>query len=127
MSIPYDENTYRAELKRVVDGDTLEIVADLGLRVKRNLYIRITNINAPELRRGTEEEKERGRAAKEYAKELFAKMVETGETVYVKFRKGKSFDRWLGRVYANLPDESVMDFGEEMVKAGHAEAVGDGW
>ena len=123
MSIPYDENTYRCELKRVVDGDTLEIVADLGLRVKRNLYIRITNINAPEVRGP---EKELGKEASAYAQELFDQMVATGEPVYVRFKKGKSFDRWLGRVFVNLPDGSVMDFGEEMEKAGHAEAVEDG-
>lgn len=117
MSLPYDENTYHCRLLRVVDGDTLQIQVDLGLRVERNLYVRIGNINAPEIRG---EEKELGKAASTFAQVLFDRMVAIGRPVLVKFGKGKSFDRWIGQIYVNLEDGSVLDFGAEMVKAGHA-------
>jgi len=39
---------YRAKLKRVVDGDSLYLVLDLGLFVWRPVEIRLLNVYAPE-------------------------------------------------------------------------------
>jgi len=118
MSYQYESNTYRCELLRVVDGDTLQLRVDLGLRCERTLYIRIADINAPE-KRG--EERELGKAAAAHAQVVFDEMVGTGQPVYAKFRKGKSFDRWVGEIFVALGDgDTAMDFGDEMVKAGHA-------
>ena len=40
---------YRAELDRVVDGDTLDVVIDLGFYIKIKERIRLEGIDAPEI------------------------------------------------------------------------------
>lgn len=39
---------YRAALKRVIDGDTFELVVDLGFKVGVTVTIRLRNFYAPE-------------------------------------------------------------------------------
>jgi micrococcal nuclease len=117
---PYPCNEYRCKLLRVVDGDTLAIQVDLGLRVERRLYVRITGINAPEVRGP---EREEGRAASVVAGEILEKFAARGGVTLVRFEKGKSFDRWLGKIRAVDSDGVSWDFGDEMVKAGHATVV----
>lgn len=43
--------TYQAKVLRVIDGDTLEVELDLGLRCYRRERIRILGMDAPETRR----------------------------------------------------------------------------
>ena len=40
---------YRAELDRVVDGDTLDVVIDLGFYIKIKERIRLEGVDTPEL------------------------------------------------------------------------------
>lgn len=41
--------TYRAQIVRVVDGDTVEARVDLGLRVIKDETVRLARVNTPEL------------------------------------------------------------------------------
>ena len=56
---------YKAKLDRVVDGDTLDAIIDLGFDITVHKRIRLAGINAPESRTRDLEEKKRGLAAKE--------------------------------------------------------------
>lgn len=49
MTIPFPGGTYRARCTRVVDGDTVDLVADLGFRVSVAGRFRLLGINAPEM------------------------------------------------------------------------------
>jgi len=40
---------YRAELDRVVDGDTLDVVIDLGFYIRIKERIRLEGVDTPEL------------------------------------------------------------------------------
>ena len=40
---------YRAEVIRVVDGDTVDVEVDLGFRIGQQMRLRLVGINAPEL------------------------------------------------------------------------------
>lgn len=40
--------TYRATVKRVVDGDTLVLACDLGMRIFTELEVRLQGVNCPE-------------------------------------------------------------------------------
>ena len=104
---------YKAIIRRVVDGDTVDVTLDLGFNIMYNSRIRLLGIDTPESRTRDLEEKKRGLAAKERVKELCPVgstiMGETG-----KDGRGK-FGRILGVLWAN--DVSVNEL---LVEEGHA-------
>jgi micrococcal nuclease len=57
---------YNAEVKRIVDGDTFDIVIDLGFDTFRKGRVRLYGVNTPESRTKNIEEKQKGLAAKEF-------------------------------------------------------------
>lgn len=60
---------YKAKIDRVVDGDTFDIVVDLGFKIFTHQRIRLQGINTPEtynVKRESEEYK-KGLAAKNFA------------------------------------------------------------
>lgn len=102
--------TYRADMLRVVDGDTIELEIDLGFRVKWRSTVRISKINAPEL------STDAGQAAKQF---LFAYLPI--HTLGVLTSHG--FDKY-GRVLGDfLPDGSMQTVGQVMIANGHAVAT----
>ena len=104
---------YRAIIRRVVDGDTVDITLDLGFDILYNNRIRLLGIDTPESRTRDLEEKKLGLAAKDRVKEL----CPVGSTVTVKTTKdgrGK-FGRILGEIYVG--DVNVNKL---LVEEGHA-------
>lgn len=108
---------YRAEVVRVIDGDTVDVDIDLGFYVWiRKQRIRLVGIDAPEL---TGETRQQGLEATEYLKSLI-----DGESIILRTVKGKdggdrddSFGRWLGTIY-----HGDMDVNVEMIRSKHAVA-----
>ena len=103
--------TYRAQVVRVVDGDTMAFSVDLGLDVRINLTVRIYGIDTPEM--GTVE----GREAKAEAQRLMPVGSEVVLTT-VKDRREK-YGRYLGLI--TLPGGA--DYQKMMVSGGFARAV----
>ena len=112
---------YRAELVRIVDGDTLDADIDLGFDVHVKKRIRLYGINTPESRtRDGEhlslfpvlEEKKRGKAATQYVKDWFEKK---GSTFKLKSMECGKYGRVLGRIKIG----SVC-LNEALVESGHA-------
>ncbi len=96
---------YRSKLVRVVDGDTYYMLIDLGFRTRGEHSIRLWGLDTPELR-GTEEEKVRGRAAKQFVIDWFKthRHPETEGNQPWPFKlhtqKDKtSFNRYIGEIY----------------------------
>ena len=56
--------TYEAQVTRVVDGDTIDALVDLGFDIHKSIRIRLVGMNAPESRTRDLEEKKLGLAAK---------------------------------------------------------------
>lgn len=106
---------YRAQVTRVIDGDTVDVTLDLGFYIElRAQRIRLLGIDAPEVKGET---REAGQAAKAFLKDL----VE-GRWIIIRTVKGKddgdradSFGRWLGVLYLD-----GVDVNEAMMAAGHA-------
>lgn len=95
----------------VVDGDTVRLELDLGWHIKYATRVRISTIDAPELK--TPE----GQAAKAYAQTL----LKPGDEVLFSSRQLDKYGRPLGAIhYAGFAE---LDFGQAMVKAGHARYV----
>ena len=111
MSKSPDAFVYQAELDRVVDGDTIDIVLDLGFDVKLHKQrVRLSGIDTPESRTRNLDEKKLGLAAKERLKELCV-----GKFKLKSLGKGK-YGRILGIPYT----ESGEDICQKLIKEGHA-------
>ena len=114
VSYPWRNNTYLIRDWTVIDGDTIHAHdVDLGLATHRAVKIRLNGFDSPELRRGTEEEKERGRLARA----ALASLLNRGD-VLARFRKGRSFDRWIADLYVSIDGEEVS-VREWMIAKGH--------
>ena len=111
MSKSPDAFVYQAELDRVVDGDTIDIVLDLGFDVKLHKQrVSLSGIDTPESRTRNLDEKKLGLAAKERLKELCV-----GKFKLKSLGKGK-YGRILGIPYT----ESGEDICQKLIKEGHA-------
>ena len=103
MTFSYNDNRYRAEIIRWVDGDTIIARVDLGqdVWVLNKKGYRVARIDAPEtaLRKGvTPEEKAEGRALKATLTALYP----TGTVIWLATSKGGKFDRFVAEVW--VPD-----------------------
>ena len=105
--------TYDVEVKRVVDGDTVDVIIDLGFNTYIKRRIRMYGINAPESRTRDLEEKAKGLAAKKRLKEY----VEENKIVMKSWGKGK-----YGRILGELLGLIHTNINEALVSEGHAKA-----
>lgn len=102
---------YPATVRRVVDGDTLDLVIDVGFRMSSVQRVRLLDYNAPESR-GVE-----AQLGKRATLALEA-MAPVGSSLIVETLKGDAFGRWLARAWlADLPDQP--DLVERLVAAGY--------
>jgi len=99
--------TYRAKLKRVVDGDTIDVYIDLGFDIHYFSRVRLAGINAPESRTRNLEEKKAGLAAKEYVEQWFDKLGNEFIIKTTKEEKGK-YGRVLGTI-TDLKDQRCLN------------------
>ena len=104
---------YQAHVGRVVDGDTVDVMIDLGFDIWTKQRVRLLGIDAPESRTRDLEEKERGLAATDWLTDRIGDEVLTLVTEYDS--RGK-FGRVLGTFYLD-----GVNINEEMIEAGHAE------
>jgi len=86
---------YTCEVKRVVDGDTVDVVIDLGFSILYSTRVRLYGIDTPESRTRNKDEKVRGLLSKDYLKEW----LDQGGVIIRTYRdkKGK-FGRVLGEM-----------------------------
>ncbi|VAX08697.1 hypothetical protein MNBD_GAMMA25-900 [hydrothermal vent metagenome] len=108
--------SYRAKVRSVYDGDTIRVDVDLGMKTSiNNEPIRLYRINAPELR-GSDAEKEKGRAARDYLRQRL-----DGKEIYLKTLKDKrgKYGRYIADIW--LEDNGQwININDEIVSAGHA-------
>jgi micrococcal nuclease len=87
---------YRARPIRVIDGDTIEAVIDLGFGTTRRERIRVLDVDTPELRSSDPIERIRGQEAKAYTEAWLASDEEWPLNIHTS--KGDSFGRWLAEI-----------------------------
>lgn len=113
--------TYRARPIRAVDGDTIEVVVDLGMFVHSTQHLRLRDIDAPEIYRGTDDEKARGQDAKEFAEDWLSAALAGGADPWPllinTYRDRQSFNRYVADVWRA---DTGMSLAEDLVLAGHA-------
>lgn len=110
---------YRAELDRVVDGDTLDVLIDLGFYIKIKERVRLEGIDTPEIYGVPQDSEEyrRGMEAKEYVER---RLNENNNMMIIKTRKLGKWRRWLAKVYLL---DSGKTLNEELIEKGLAKRV----
>jgi micrococcal nuclease len=104
------------EVKNVVDGDTIDVVIDLGFDILFASRVRLAGIDTPESRTTDKAEKALGLEAKEYLK----KQLKDAKSVIIRTEKmdsSEKYGRILGWVYANGESESLNN---KMINDGYA-------
>ena len=102
---------YKCTVDRIVDGDTIDVILDLGFDVKLHKQrVRLAGIDTPESRTRDLAEKKLGLAAKERLKELCF-----GKFKIKSLGKGK-YGRIIGIPYT----ENGEDICQILIKEGHA-------
>jgi endonuclease YncB( thermonuclease family) len=101
---------YKAQVKAVIDADTIDVLIDLGFGVHTMQRLRLYGIDAPEMRT------EAGKIAKEYVKSVLLG-ADASMFVYVrtfKDRKDK-YGRKLAVLYFD-PDSMIDDLAETIIE-----------
>ena len=104
------------EVKNIVDGDTIDVVIDLGFDVLFASRVRLAGIDTPESRTTDKAEKALGLEAKEYLK----KHIKDAKSVVIRTEKmdsSEKYGRILGWVYVNGESESLNN---KMINDGYA-------
>ena len=101
------------EIVKVIDGDTVDIVIDLGFDLSKKERVRLAGIDTPESRTRDAEEKVFGLEAKAYLKTR----LEGSEKLVVKTEKDGKYGRMLGWFYRSDVESSINN---EMIEKGYA-------
>ncbi len=103
---------YNCEVTRVVDGDTVDVIIDLGFDISYSSRVRLYGIDTPESRTRDKDEKARGLISKDFLKTW----LEKGQVVIrtKKDKKGK-FGRILGEMI--VEDTNINEL---MIQEHHA-------
>ena len=110
----FPQYRYRARLVRIIDADTIRVSVDLGMRISREVNLRIADIDAPEVY--GRDASEAGRTATEALREMLG-----DRPLYVATRKDTtSFDRYVAALYIDAGDGTLRDIGAALVEGGHA-------
>tara|TARA_R110000823_G_scaffold196843_2_gene328135 strand:- start:778 stop:1194 length:417 start_codon:yes stop_codon:yes gene_type:complete len=105
---------YNCKVERVVDGDTVDVVLDLGFNILHKCRVRLYGIDTPESRTRNKDEKIRGKMAGAFLENK----INAGDKIIIrtelKDSRGK-FGRVLGSVIAD-----GVDINLSMVENYHA-------
>jgi micrococcal nuclease len=107
---------YVRKVENVVDGDTIDVLIDLGFDILFASRVRLAGIDTPESRTKDLAEKALGLEAKEYLK----KHLKDAKSVIIKTEKmdsSEKYGRILGWVYV---DGNTVSINDMMINDGYA-------
>jgi micrococcal nuclease len=107
---------YVRKVENIVDGDTIDVLIDLGFDILFQSRVRLAGIDTPESRTKDLKEKALGLESKEYLK----KQLKDAKSVIIKTEKmdsSEKYGRILGWVYVNGDTVSLND---KMINDGYA-------
>ena len=106
---------YTCKVERVVDGDTCDVMLDLGFNILHKCRVRLFCFDTPESRTRDLDEKARGKMASAFLETS----IKAGDKIIIKTeldKKGK-----YGRILGVLWDENKKkNFNNMLVSEGHA-------
>lgn len=96
---------YKATCTRVIDGDTIEVIIDLGFNVMIKETVRLKGIDTPESRTRNTLEKQAGLKVEQFLIDLIE-----GKTIYITTEKSnEKYGRYLADIYLNLDDTKSIN------------------
>ena len=98
---------------KVIDGDTLDVVFDLGFRIQTWERCRLQGIDAPESRTSDLREKRYGMLAKQFVEDWLKSQTK----LWGRTTKDDKYGRMLVEVYA---DNSPISLNETLISNGYA-------
>lgn len=104
------------EVKKVVDGDTIDVVIDLGFSILFESRVRLAGIDTPESRTSDKREKELGLESKKFLESK----IKAAKNIVIKTEKldsSEKYGRILGWLYLDGSGNSVN---HEMIEKGYA-------
>lgn len=115
---------YYGMVYKVIDGDTYDIILDLGFSISHKIRVRLKGVDTPEI--FGKESSEAGRVASEYVKKLLQ-----DKHVFVRTYKNapSTFNRWEADIMFTLLNEDNtvkdvhVDLASHLVSVGHAKRV----
>jgi|TARA_R100001594_G_scaffold6273_1_gene18095 micrococcal nuclease len=107
---------YACKVERVVDGDTIDVVLDLGFDIQYKSRVRLYGIDTPESRTRDRDEKARGKMAGAFLKEA----IEKGEKVVIQTKLKDSRGKF-GRVLGDVVVDEV-NINKSMIENNYAVA-----
>ena len=111
---------YRGKLERVVDGDTIDALIDVGFDIWVKKRIRYSGIDTWESRTRDLEEKAKGLEAKARNKELLMEVSSKPGYFRLKsFGVGK-YGRVLGEIYIEDKEGKQYNINKTLISEGHA-------
>ena len=111
---------YKAKLDRVVDGDTVDALIDVGFNIWFKKRIRFKGVDTWESRTRNLEEKALGLKAKARTKELLEKVSSKSGYFRIKSYGLGKYGRVLADVFIMDKDGKQWNINETLISEGHA-------
>ena len=114
------------KIVKVLDGDTIDVLIDLGFDLYKKERVRIAGVDTPEKRTRDLEEKELGIHATNWMKDKLTETIKGDEelTIRTELKGGTGkYGRLLGWIYVGDADVSLN---EQMITEGYAWAYDGG-
>jgi len=118
--IKMDKYIYRGKLERVVDGDTIDALIDVGFDIWIKKRIRYSGIDTWESRTRDLEEKKKGLAAKARNKELLESVSKKSGYFIIKSYGTGKYGRVLADIYIQDSDDNHIWVNKQLITEGHA-------
>ena len=115
-----DKYIYRAKLDRVVDGDTVDALIDVGFDIWFKKRIRFMGLDTWESRTRDLEEKKLGKLAKERTRQLLEDVSSKSGYFRVKSHGLGKYGRVLGEIFIMDKDGKQWNVNETLIAEGHA-------
>ena len=115
-----DKYIYRGKLERVVDGDTIDALIDVGFDIWIKKRIRYSGIDTWESRTRDLAEKAKGLEAKARNKELLEKVSSKSGYFRLKSHGVGKYGRVLGEIFITDKDCKQYNINKQLITEGHA-------
>jgi len=111
---------YSAKVLNVIDGDTLDLMIDLGFNIHHKIRVRLYGVNTPESRTKDLAEKEMGLKAKSFTQDWLTRH----QWVFVNTipDKNDKYGRILAKIYSseNIDNPTTACLNTDIIQAGYA-------
>ena len=115
-----DKYIYRAKLDRVVDGDSVDALIDVGFDIWFKKRIRFMGLDTWESRTRDLEEKKLGKLAKERTRQLLEDVSSKSGYFRLKSHGLGKYGRVLGEIFIMDKDGKQWNVNETLIAEGHA-------